>query len=297
MRHAWLLLILLSLPAVAAEPSAIDSSEHTPEHRSANSTGLHSVEIAVAEAEAAVARAPDRPEPLLVLAEAHRARIPHSSRYRQLLIAHRIKDTLEAAVAREGRPGEAHLALLRFHLRAPVLAGGSTSEARRLHVRIAAVGASHDRLARGLIDREHGRLAAAIGHFRSALADLDHDPALRRLAQRWLGTSLIEAGEHRQAAELYTAAVAADPEFADAWFGLGLIASETGERLDQGVTALHRYLRFPPRPGRPGPEQAHFRLGLIYGHMAFAEQARNQLQLALALDPDLDEAHQALDRL
>ena len=252
---------------------------------------------AVDSARRAAARSPRWMAPHLALAEAYRARIPDSGRYRQLILARQIRESLEAAVALESLGAEAHLALMRFHLRAPALVGGSRRTAANLLETIVERDPIRGMLAQGLLALETGDPAAALGHLRRAEARVPRAGALRRQVVATLGDVLVGQRDWSAAQRLYERSVTIDPGFAEAWFGLGSIAAETGERLDAGAEALRRFLELPDRAGLPGPEQAHFRLGQIYAHMAHAERARDQFRMALAIDPDLGEARDALESL
>lgn len=254
-------------------------------------------EAAVAAARRASVLAPQLPAPYLSLASAYRARIAESGAYRQLVLARQIREALQSAVAREEIGAEAHLALVRFHLRAPALVGGSRREAAKLTEVIVARDPVRGALALGMLAQSRGEAEHALAQFERADRLASAAGPLRRLVVELLGQSLEQLDRWRAAGALYAQSVDADPEFAEAWFGLGRVAAETGDHLPQGVAALERYLALPYRAGQPAAEQAHYQLGRIYLHLAHDDEARTQFRLALALDPELGEAHQALEAL
>lgn len=233
----------------------------------------------------------------LTLARAYRARVPESGRYRQLILARQIRETLEAAVALEDTGAEAHFALMRYHLRAPAVLGGS----RRTAARLARIVVERDRLrgalAQGLVAEHHDELAQAIAHYRDADAMEPPDPALRQLVVELLGQALIRSGDWNQALALYRRSIANQPGYGEAWYRIGEIAAETGLSLAEGASALKHYLMLPGVTGAPGLEQAHYQLGRIYAHKAHAEHARDQFRLALELDPGLSAARDAIEAL
>jgi tetratricopeptide (TPR) repeat protein len=82
-----------------------------------------------------------------------------------------------------------------------------------------------------------------------------------------------------------------------ALYQIGYIAATTGQRLDRGEAALKEYLTHTPSDTQPSLAYAHYRLGNIYQKKAEPDAARKEYQAALALDPQLKQAANALDDL
>ena len=69
----------------------------------------------------------------------------------------------------------------------------------------------------------------------------------------------------------------------------------SGEKLERGLQALRSYIEAEPDTERmPSVAHARWRLGMVYQRM---DLARRQYQTALALDPELEEAREALESL
>lgn len=284
-------------PPGASEDAAAQAEASRWLARSRDHLAAGESDAALASAQRAVVLAPRRPETHLMLANAYRARIAGSGGYRQLILARQIREALQAAVALETVGAEAHLALVRFHLRAPALVGGSRREAGRLAEIIVQRDPVRGALALGLLAQSEGDAELALEQFQRADLRAPAAGPLRRLVVDLLGQSLEQSGRWRAAGVLYAQSVDADPDFAEGWFGLGRVAAETGDHLPQGIAALERYLAMPHRAGQPAAEEAHYLLGSIYLQLAHADQARAQFRLALALDPEHGEAHRALEAL
>jgi tetratricopeptide (TPR) repeat protein len=87
------------------------------------------------------------------------------------------------------------------------------------------------------------------------------------------------------------------PDQIAALYQIGYIAATTGRRLDRGEAALKEYLTHTPSDKQPSLAYAHYRLGDIYREKEDADAARKEYQAALALDPNLKQAADALDGL
>jgi tetratricopeptide (TPR) repeat protein len=87
------------------------------------------------------------------------------------------------------------------------------------------------------------------------------------------------------------------PDQIAALYQIGYIAATTGQRLDRGEAALKGYLTHTPSDTQPSLAYAHYRLGDIYREKDNPDAARKEYQAALALDPNLKQAADALDNL
>jgi tetratricopeptide (TPR) repeat protein len=87
------------------------------------------------------------------------------------------------------------------------------------------------------------------------------------------------------------------PDQIAALYQIGYIAATTGQRLDRGEAALKEYLTHTPSDKQPSLAYAHLRLGNIYQKKDETDAARKEYQAALAIDPHLKPAADALDDL
>ena len=79
-------------------------------------------------------------------------------------------------------------------------------------------------------------------------------------------------------------------------YQIGRTASLSGLHLDRGEEALKAYIASPLANG-PAPANAHYRLGMIYEKKGAKDLARREYQLALELNPRLEDAEKALRAL
>jgi tetratricopeptide (TPR) repeat protein len=87
------------------------------------------------------------------------------------------------------------------------------------------------------------------------------------------------------------------PDQIAALYQIGYIAATTGQRLDRGEAALKEYLTHTPNDTQPSLAYAHYRLGDIFREKEDTGAARKEYQAALALDPNLKQAADALEDL
>ena len=92
--------------------------------------------------------------------------------------------------------------------------------------------------------------------------------------------------------------LARHPDSRPALYALGRLAALSGQRTDEGVRALERYIAMgPPAPGSPSLAHAHYRLGGVHEQRGDRARARAAYETALKLDPGLEDATRALAAL
>jgi tetratricopeptide (TPR) repeat protein len=100
-----------------------------------------------------------------------------------------------------------------------------------------------------------------------------------------------QQGGLHQAEELYRQILQVDPDHADAWHLLGLIAHQTG-RTAEAVVMIRRALQL-----QPSFADAHYNLGLVLLAQGRLEEAAASCRQALQLRPDYAEAHANLGNI
>jgi tetratricopeptide (TPR) repeat protein len=135
--------------------------------------------------------------------------------------------------------------------------------------------------------------ATAIKLLTAAIAKAPGDAQLR------MSLGMVYATQERwdDAFATYDAILVGDAGNMAALYQVGRTAALSGKRLDQGKSALERYLKATPGPDAPPLANAHFHLGMIYQHQGNKTAARAEYQAALRLDPKLKGAKEALDKL
>lgn len=208
-------------------------------------------------------------------------------------LARRIRDNFERAVAMDPEYLDAREGLVEFFMQAPGIAGGSVEKAKQQAAEITRRSTYRGGMVSAGISRRTKDTTAAIGIYESLIGEYPDSVAphirvidLHHLQRRW-----------RDAWRAVERMEAAFPGRPLARFQVGRIASESGERLEQGEQALMAYLSAPPLPNEPAHVLAHWRLGLIKEKQGDPSAARSHYEAALAGNPRFKPARDALGRL
>jgi tetratricopeptide (TPR) repeat protein len=173
--------------------------------------------------------------------------------------AHQCRDALLKAIGLNPDNIEARAELVTFYRMTPWIAGGSMEKAH-----------------------------AEAGEIKK------RDPLRGAQAE---GEICIAEKKYDEAFKVFENLLKGHPDQIAALYQIGFIAASTGLHLDRGEAALKEYLTHTPGEMQPTLAYAHYRLGNIYGRKNDPDAARKEYQAALAIDPNLKQAANALGRL
>ncbi|MDQ6829873.1 MAG: tetratricopeptide repeat protein, partial [Gemmatimonadota bacterium] len=227
------------------------------------------------------------------LARAYTIQLLSSNRFRQFILARRIRDELKRAVSLDGDNALARYDLARFYVRAPGMVGGDVSKARgeaeeltrrkSLYARFVSLDiAEHDRDT----TRATAEINAALAEAPDSSTVYINAAAYYRRVARWDDAWHI--------VEAYAARHVDDAELD---FEIGATAARSGQQLDRGIQALTAYLSRPWQAGMPTLGSSHLHRGLIYERRGDRDAARREFEAAVKLQPRNDDAHAGLDRV
>jgi protein O-mannosyl-transferase len=135
----------------------------------------------------------------------------------------------------------------------------------------------------------HGRVADAIAEYEAAIA-LTSDPGLVAQAYANLGAAQRALDRDDASQESFNKSLQLNPNQANAWFGMGLLAQKQGKTND-AIFDLSRSVELQPTGER------WFALGRSLQRAQRLPEALDAYQQALKLSPHLTEAQQAADAL
>jgi len=209
-------------------------------------------------------------------------------------LAKKARREFATAVELDERNFSAMQALIEFDCSAPGMVGGGEDKAAREIERIAALDAAEGHYARGNCRRQKKDYAAADAEFTKALesnptsADLvydigdyamKHDQSDRLIVVAQLGAKL-------------------NPRDPRGSFYRAVAAILRGEALPEAENAIRGYIRNAPRRNTyPSPAMGHFWLGRLRERQNDLQQATNEYETALKLEPKNRYASEALKRV
>ena len=243
--------------------------------------------------ERAVKAAPMRAAYHFQLGQSYGARAQHANIFKQAMLARKTKHEFDRAVQLDPDLIDARVGLVSYYLLAPGLLGGSADRARAEAEEIRRRNPYRGGLAFAQIAGRQNDLVTAAREL-DALTRAYPDSAMPYVA---LATGYAQRKLWPEAWAAVDRLGRALPNAPITQYLAGRLAAESGEQLDRGAAGLARYVQTGPRAGDPPLATAHLRLGEIYERQAKREAARTEYETAVRLDPALNEAKQALDRL
>ncbi len=219
-----------------------------------------------------------------------------ASTVRQPFLARRIKAEYERAVELDPNLLDAREGLINFYMLAPGFMGGSPAKAREQQRVIAARNAYRGHVAASTIATFARDTVGAERALRSAIAAApDSVRPVVTLAQRQASWGRVPA-----AFATLDEALKRRPTDIALRYQVGRLAATTGQQLPRGEQLLRQLLTEPEWPVEallPSRATVHFRLGTVLEKVGKKPDARAQYERAIALDPQLKPAKDALAAL
>jgi tetratricopeptide (TPR) repeat protein len=213
--------------------------------------------------------------------------------FKQAALAHKTKNEFDRAVQLDPDYLDARIGVMEYFSHAPGFMGGSKEKARQQAEEIRRRDpwrggfAAADLAGR---DKDFNRAATEYHQLAAAYPD-SAAPALS------LTALYLQQKRYDDAFAAVDALVRREPNAMVPQYLLGRIAAESGQQLERGELSLKRYLGYAPKAGEPALASAHLRLGTIYERRNNADAARTEYRSAVALDPKLTAAKDALAKV
>jgi tetratricopeptide (TPR) repeat protein len=251
-----------------------------------------------------------------------------ASLFKQLGLAKRAKQELDAALALDAANTDAQWGLMMYYYAAPSLIGGDKAKAQQMGVQMVGISKVTGLYSQGRLANEMKDFEKAEGFFRQAALE---DPTFYD-ASAALAKLYIEDKPDQTKAKIWACqAVHTDPTRADAWallaqaysmcgcwtealdiahraeaidavntaplYGIAWVAVARGEQLTLAVEFLRKYLAQPPGGVQPSVAEAHMQLGLALEEQGHADEALAELKAASELDASVEGLKAALKRV
>lgn len=202
------------------------------------------------------------------------------------------KKEMERAIAIDPGHIGARLALIRYQLNAPGIAGGGAGKAEEHIEALKSIDSGTHHALQAVLAVNDERLDEAAAHFEKAQAGGAPAGLLVGYA-----VALQQQEAWERSWQVLKALVESDSENANTWYQLGRHAAESGHHLAEGLAALQHSTTLPRWPEDPPIEAALWRMGLIHQHAGRVDEARQAWEQALEIEPEFEPARQSLGAL
>lgn len=262
----------------------------------------------------------------LWLGHTYGRRAQESSKLRQPFLAKKSRSNYEKAVELAPENIEARESLIEFYLQAPGFMGGGRDKAEGQASAIMDLDKEAGYLAWGRIFTYYDEVKAATMNYTEAI---EMHPELMRpyyrlytyyfnegefesaiqLTEKQLnyndttgviylnyGNVLQRNEQYPEAVKAYTTALELEPELYNTWYQIGRLAAVSGEYLEDGFSYITRFIDLEDVNDQT-KAWAYYRKGSILEHMQRKDDAMQQYELALQLDPAHEQAKAALNNL
>jgi pentatricopeptide repeat protein len=217
-----------------------------------------------------------------------------ASKLKLPFLAKRIKKEFDRAVELDPTNLEGRSGLLQYYLQAPGFLGGNVGKAREQAAEIARFNPMRGALAIAIIADKEKNAKEAEAAYQRAIA-IAPDSAL---GYNGLLNLYVREKRWDDAFAILDRVAQRVPSEANFLLAVARVAYLSGEQLQRGEDAAKKWIANPPKDASVNSRAvAHFRLGNIYEKTARRELARTEYELAVSLNPRLEDAKKALDGL
>jgi tetratricopeptide (TPR) repeat protein len=251
-------------------------------------------DAAVSALEKAVAQSPNDAVAHYWLGSAYGTKAQQSGMFSAAMLAPKVKEQFEKAVAVDPKYVEARMGLVEFYAVAPGFMGGDFDKAAAQAAELRKLDPLQGHRAYAVIYSAQKKPELAKKEYQSAIQEQPASPK----AHQFLGQYLASAEKNFKGAfDEFEAAVKADPAYMPALYWLGRTAGSSGTNLARGEEALKKYLGYTPKEGEPPLANTHYWLGMIYEKQGRKADAKQEYQASLKLNPALKQSSEALKRV
>jgi len=280
-------------------------------------------------AEAAVKANPNKAAYHLQLASVLGDEIDHARLFKKMSIGSRIRSELQTALKLEPRNPDCLFGMMLYDEQAPGIAGGGKGKAHRMAEEIGRIDASRGYLAQARLARDEKQTDKLESLYLSAVkANPQSFEALMSLAayyaseaqkkydfadkyaQQALDLDRSRAGPYAISAQIaalkqswekledvLSEGEKANQDDLSAFYQAGRTLLQLNQELSRAERYLRKYLSQDPEGFTPSLSAAHWRLGLIMEKEGRKADAIKELEEALRLQPDFENAKKDLQRL
>lgn len=209
--------------------------------------------------------------------------------FKQGLLAPKMKNAWEKAIALDAKNINARNSLIQFYLQAPGFMGGSIDKARETAKQIITIKPAEGHRQMGnVLAYEKKNTEAEKEYLEMVKADPTYVAGLANF--------YVKQKKYNEAFNLFEEALKKNPDDFVSIYQIGRTAAISGQKLERGEDCLKKYLAYQPKPNEPSHGGANMRLGQIKEKKGSKSEAKKYFETALKLDSSLKEAKEGLER-
>ena len=228
------------------------------------------------------------------LGRAYGEKADHASWFSAISLAKKTRKEFETAVQLDAKNFSARQALIEFDCSAPGLVGGGEDKAVRQIEQLAEMDPAEGHYAKGNCRRQKKDFTAADEEFTTAL---ESNPKSAELIYD-IGDYAVKRSQPERLLAVADAGKRVAPSDLREKFYRGVALVLKKEEPEEAERLLKEYAqRAPTRSGYPRPAAAHAWLGRLFEDQNKMEEAAQEFESALKLDPKNKMAQEALKRL
>ncbi len=209
---------------------------------------------------------------------------------RQGMLAPKMKNEWEKAVAIDPSLIDARRSLIQFYLQAPSFMGGSIDKAKEMAKEIIKVKPADGHVQLGNIFLKENNPQAAEKEYNEAIKA---DPTYASI----LGSFYLNQKQYDKAFAFFEDAVNKNSADYISIYQIGKTSALSGQKLDKGEACLKKYLGYTPKKNEPSHAGANMRLAQVYEKQGKKTEAKKLFENAYKADNSLKEAKEGLERL
>jgi tetratricopeptide (TPR) repeat protein len=254
---------------------------------------LQERDAAIRSAEKAVALDPQNSLYHEWLGKAYGEKADHAGWFSAISLAKKTRKEFQSAVELDARNFAARQALIEFDCSAPGLVGGGEEKAQPQIRELMEMDAAEGHYAAGNCRRQKKDFALADEEFTKSLESNPKSPELIYD----IGDYAIRRGQAERLMAVAAAGERVAPADPRAKFCRGVALVLNQEKPDEAERLLREYAKAAPqRTGYPRPAMAHVWLGHLYENQDRKQDAVEEFETALRLDPRNKMAQEALKK-
>ncbi len=228
------------------------------------------------------------------LGRAYGEKADHAGWFSAISLAKKTRKEFETAVQLDARNYSARQVLIEFDCSAPGLVGGGEEKALPQIKQLAAMDAAEGHFAAGNCRRQKKDFAVADEEFTKAL---ESNPKSAELIYD-IGDYAVKRSQPERLLTVADTGEQVAPADSRGKFYRGVALVLKKENPGEAERLLRTYLKTAPmRTGYPRPAAAHVWLGRLFEEQDKMEEATNEFESALRLDPKNKMAQEAMKRL